>query len=209
MPADADQEITQLLARYRAGDTDVEGPLMAAIESTLRRTAASAMMRESSEHTLQATALVNEAWLKIFRGENPLAQRVNDRQHLHRLAARAMRNLLVDHARRKRAGKRSADGNRIRAATSDQGDDEIFALDSLAVDFRERNRIEVAELNDTIESLQNQERLSARQVELIQLRFFLGHSVPEAAEALGISVSTVEQDWRFARATLRAELSDS
>ena len=151
-----------------------------------------AQMRMSGEragHTLQTTALVNEAWMRIFQGvEIPW----NDRGHFLRVAARAMRNVLIDNARARQAAKRG-----VRA---DILPEEL----ELFFEAHEDRTAGLLELHEALEKLADYDDKLA---ELVELRFFAGLSMEETAEVLGVSVATVGRSWRVARAWLRAKLA--
>ena len=163
----------------------------------LRRIAASYLARESNAHTLQPTALVHEAWMKLAGQEAGQKTGVHDEAHFRALASIAMRRILVDHARAKAAGKRSADGERLTlsgvsgdaAAESDDGEEfELLALDA---------------------ALTKLAAVNARQGSVVEHRFFGGLSVEETAEVLGVSRRTVIGDWRLARAWILREIARS
>jgi RNA polymerase sigma factor (TIGR02999 family) len=145
------------------------------------------MHQERAGHTLQPSALVHEALLRLLDGD-ALAN-VPNRRYLFAAAAQAMRQVLIDHARRRHAAKR--DGARARVP-----------LDEALAKFEERG-LDIIALHEALESLA---RAHPRQAEVVNLRFFSGLSVPEVAEMLGVSDTTVEGDWRFARAWLRRQL---
>lgn len=168
-------------------ETPVSGiaRLWSAVDDEIRGLAEALMRRERPHHTLQATALVNEAYLRIVRRE--------DLAHLSRseflqAAAQAMRRVLVDHARAKGAGKRGGNLRRI-------------AFDS-AIHLGQPD-LDLAELDEALERLAS---LDARQAKVVELRFFGGLTMEEVAESLGVSKRTAESDWTFARAWLRREL---
>jgi RNA polymerase sigma factor (TIGR02999 family) len=163
--------------------------LLPRIYAELRELAGRIMVDERTGHTLQPTALVHEAWAKL--AHNGLDRHVRDRRHLLALTARAMRQVLVDHARARAAAKR---GHRVEV------DLEIF--DQWIADMRERS-IDVIDLNEAVERLAGMDAELAR---LIDLRFFAGLSIAETAESLGVSESTIERGWRTARAWLQCEL---
>ena len=154
----------------------------------LRQVAKNYMRREGPSHTLQATALVNEAYLKIC-GPQKLDWR--SRTHFFAASAQAMRRILVDHARSKATEKRGGDRQRIELdealALSSRCDEDVLALD---------------------EALNTLSKMDERLTKIVELRFFAGLTVLEVAEALDLSQSTVESDWRIARAWLRRELSE-
>jgi len=145
------------------------------------------MRRERPDHTLQPTALLNEAYLRLVSQENTDWQ---DRAHFFGVAARLMRQILVDHARARQAGKRG-------------GFVEKVLLDE-AHDFSPAKARELMELDDALRSL---EELDPQQARVVELRFFAGLTVEETAEALGTSPRTVKRDWSVARAWLHGELS--
>ena len=180
-------DLTAILGEVRAGRPAAQDRLVRAIYGELRRTAGGLMRRERPGHTLQASALAHEALLRLLSGET-LAE-VSDRRHLYAAAAQAMRQVLVDHARRRNAGKRQ--GNRPRVP-----------LDQLLASFDEQG-LDVIDLHESLERLA---QAHPRQAQVVTLRFFGGLSVPEIAESLDVSDTTVEGDWRFARAWLRGQL---
>jgi RNA polymerase sigma factor (TIGR02999 family) len=180
-------DLTALLGEVRAGRPGAQARLVGAIYDELRRTAGGLMRRERPDHTLQASALVNEALLRLLSG-HVLVDAPN-RRYLFAAAAQAMRQVLVDHARRRRASKRPS--NRVRVP-----------LDAALIAFDERG-LDVIALHNALERLAG---AHPRPAQVVELRFFGGLSVPEVAEALEVSDTTVEGDWRFARAWLREQL---
>lgn len=148
----------------------------------LRTLAAAHMRRERAAHTMQPSDLVHAAYLKL------VDEGWNDRAHFFAVAARAMRQILIDHARKRGAQKRQAPGQRI---TLSEATVEDGAIDLLALD----------------EALTELATLDERKSRILELRFFGGLSNPEIAEALGVALNTVEKDWYAARAWLRARLS--
>lgn len=181
-------EVTQLLGRIDAGEAAAQADLMELVYQELQRVAGGFMRRERPDHTLQPTALVNEAVLRML-GPDALGQ-LNSRAHLFGAMAQAMRRVLVDHARAKNAQRRGGERERVGLDLAIELADVGDAVDMLAID----------------EALRKLESLNARQAQVVELRFFGGLSVPEIAEFLGISVSTVEKDWRLARAWLSGQL---
>jgi RNA polymerase sigma factor (TIGR02999 family) len=177
--------VTQLLAAWRAGDRDAADRLMPLVYDELRRIARRRLA--GSHQTLQTTALVHEAYLKLAE-HSRLA--VQDRQHFFALAARAMRQLVVDHARRRTAGKRG-------------GDVRMVALDDVQVPMDDRAD-EMLALDEALERLSALDETLSR---IVELRYFAGLSVEETADALGCSTRTVKRDWRKARAFLHHELA--
>ena len=180
-------DLTAILNEARSGDADARDRLVRAIYAELRRTAGGLMRRERPGHTLQTTALVHEALLRLLDGDT-LAD-VPTRRYLFAAAAQAMRQVLVDHARRRHARKR--EGNRVRVP-----------LDQVLAGFDQQG-LDVIALHEALEALA---RAHPRQAQVVDLRFFGGLTVPEVAAMLDVSDTTVESDWRFARAWLKGRL---
>jgi len=180
-------DITQLLVDLRRGSPEADAKLAPLVYTQLRRLAAHYMKHERPGHTLQPTALVNEAYLRLVAWQEA---NWKDRAHFFRVAARLMRQILVEHARARSAGKR---GGSIQKITLDE-----------ALEFSPERSDELIALDDALQSL---ERLDPRQTQIVELRFFVGLSVEETAEALGISARTVKRDWNVARAWLHGELT--
>lgn len=179
---DPAHEVTQLLARWRAGDRGALEALTPLVYAELHRLASGALARERPDHTLQATALVHEAFLRLHGGR-PAA--CHDRLHFFTLAARLMRHILVDHARQLRAARRGAGA--VKLSLDDAGElADSDGSDLLALDA----------------ALQELAAADARKARVVELRFFGGLSVEETAEALGVSMPTVILDTRLARAFL-------
>jgi RNA polymerase sigma factor (TIGR02999 family) len=180
-------EITQLLDQLSHGDPAAEDRLVPLVYKGLHQLAARFMRGERQGHTLQPTALVHEAYLKLIDQRRVKWQ---SRSHFYRIAARLMRRVLVDHARQAKARKRDG-GCKIPLEPSfiyvDEQPHELLAID---------------------EVLGRLAHLDPRQAEVVELRFFGGRSEEEIAEILGVSVRTVKRDWRVARAWLYAELSN-
>lgn len=180
--------LTGLLDNVRRGDRAALDQLAAVVYPELRRIAARYMRLERPEHTLQTTALVNEAYVRLFGADPPW----QNRAHFFAAVSREMRHILVDYARARNAQK--GPGRRLHVALSDaqeQGtmpDPDVIALD---------------------EALTRLERLEPRASRVVELRFFTGLGEREAAEALDISVSTLRRDWTFAKAWLFNELDAS
>ena len=174
-------EVTVLLQRVNAGDADAPDELMQSLYKELHRLAEALMRRERPGHTLQPTALVSEAYLRLF---DRLSQWEN-RAHFFGAAARAMRRVLIEHGRKRASLKR---GGEIARVTFD--DLHVAAedpdLDLLALD----------------EALNDLNDVDSRLVQVVELRYFAGCSVEQAAELLGVSPATVKRDWTFARAWL-------
>lgn len=177
-----DNEITQFLLDWNSGDRQSLERVLPLVYDELRRVAAAQMRRERADHTLQPTALVHEAFMRLS-GLRDIEWR--DRAHFFGSAARVMRRILVDHARKHRAAKRG--GGR-----KHQLDDALPLTDDQA-----------RELSDLDNALQDLEQLDPRQSLVVELRYFGGLSVPETAEALSISPATVKREWAVARAWLQ------
>jgi RNA polymerase sigma-70 factor (ECF subfamily) len=185
--ADATQsDVTVLLRQVNAGQRDAFGRLMTLIYPQLRRLAGAHFRRERASHLLQPTALVNEAYLRLVAHHDHNWQ---NRAHFLGAASELMRRILVDHARKQRAGKRDADRPSIAL------DQEVAASNDNAVD--------VIALDEALTVLA---RLSGRQARVVELRYFGGLTVPEIAAALGTTTRTVDRDWAAARAWLRLRL---
>ena len=191
LASDARHQITQLLAAVSDGREDAWEPLMVSVYDELRRLAHGRLRFERQGHTLGTTALVHEAWLRLVDLDRLPWQ---GRGHFFAVAARAMRRILVDHARatkrHKRGGSRErvpleeAEGEALPNLT-DEDADELLALDQALTRLGEA---------------------SERQRKVVELRFFSGLTSPETAEALGVGVNTVKRDWSVARAWLNREL---
>jgi RNA polymerase sigma-70 factor (ECF subfamily) len=179
-------EITRLLADWSKGDQAALDKLLPLVYDELHRLARSYMRRERPDHTLQTTALVHEAYLRLVGEQNA---RWQTRVHFFAAAAQVMRHILVDHAR-----------GRLRAKRGD-GMPEV-SLDDVAIISEERADALLA-VNDALISLT---ALDPRKSRVFELRYFGGMSVDEAAEALQVSPATVARDWRMAKAWLRREM---
>lgn len=180
-----DAQITSLLAQWRAGDTKALDKLFSLVYASLNDIANRHMRKERADHTLQATVLVNEAYLQMVKSE--LAW--NDQAHFRSVAARVMRNILIDHARAKRSQKRGGDLHRVTLLESQIGDE-------LAPD--------VMDLDDAVKRLAE---FDERKAKVIELSFFGGLTYDEIAEVLGTSAATVDRDLRMAKAWLARELN--
>lgn len=179
-------EATRLLQRATAGDPEAGARLLDVLYAELKHIASGYMSRERGDHTLQATALVHEAWVRLTQGADGGGE---DTGHFLRLAARAMRNVLVDHARSRNAEKRG-------------GGAERKPLDEL-VDALEAESPGLLAVDEALERLS---AVDGSLGKLVELRFFAGLSIEEAARALDISTATVERRWRIARMWLRREM---
>lgn len=178
-------DITELLHRFQAGDEDAHSQLINAVHDELRLIAARYMRREKGDHTLQTTALVNEAYMKLI---NLKIANWQDRAHFYAVAARVMRRILVDHARKHIAGKRG-------------GGMDILPLNEGIV-FTPGRSSQIVQLDEALSRLAETDERAAK---VIELRFFGGLSVEETAEVMSISPRTVKREWMFARAWLRTE----
>ena len=183
-------ELTELLLAARTGNPTARDRLARAVYGELRNMAGALMRRERPDHTLQPSALINEAIIKLV--ENNVLATAPNRRYLFAAAAQAMRQVLVDHARKRDAVKREG------------GRDQV-ALDVLLCYFDDR-KINLLVLDEAIDQLF---AMNERQGLVVSLRFFVGLTVPEVAESLEVSVATVEGDWRAARAWLRGQLADT
>ena len=180
-------EITNLLIQWGGGDDAALSRLMPLVQRELHRIAVAHMAREHPGHTLQATALVNETFLRLVDGH---AVTVRDRVHFLSLCARVMRQILVDHARAKRAEKRGGD---VPAAPFN---DALEVADT---------RGDYVALDEALKALA---ALDERKSRVVELRFFGGLTVEETAQAVAVSPDTVMRDWQFAKAWLQRELRD-
>ncbi len=186
MEAPTTKQISGLLTRLRSGHPEAAGQLIDLVYPELRRLAQHYMNQERPSHTLQATALVHETYLRMFGSE---AIQWQNRAHFFAVAAQQMRRILVDHARTRGARKRG--GSRVRVS-----------LDSVAGLLEKRDE----DLIDLDEALQRLEALDPRAGRIVELRFFGGLTEKEAAAVVGISVATLKRDWEFARAWLFQQL---
>jgi RNA polymerase sigma factor (TIGR02999 family) len=173
---------------WGAGDRAAGERLLPEVYAELRRCAARAMRRESAEHTLQATALVHEAYLRLVDQRRVQWQ---NRAHFFGIAAQVMRRILVDHARARHAAKRGGGATQL---TLGDGDAAAPAADGA---------LDLLALHDALERLAG---LDPEQARLVELRYFGGLSIEETAEALDVSPATVKREWALARAWLRREL---
>lgn len=191
MPAvkEEDPDVTRLLDRARAGDRSALNALLPLVYDELRQVARRAMRRERPGQTLDATALVHEAWLRLSAARQLAPQ---NRAHFLAIAANAMRQILVERARARYADKRGGGRQRITLQEGLLPQDDS-TIDLLAVDA----------------ALEKLARLDAEQARIVELRFFGGLSVEETADALAISPATVKRRWTSARAFLLRELAEA
>jgi RNA polymerase sigma factor (TIGR02999 family) len=188
---DAGGDVTALLGRLRAGNQDVAGQLVPLIYDELRRIAGARMRRERAGHTLQATAVVHEAWLRLA-GEQEIQWQ--NRAHFFAIAARAMRQVLLDHARQRHAEKRGGEGTQ-----KVEMDVDVLAGGASRIE-------DIVAIDEVVTRLSE---LDQQQGRIVELRFFAGLSVEETAEVMGISESTVKREWRIAKAWLHRELASA
>lgn len=179
--------ITALLQRLSAGEREAHADLLPLVYADLRRIAARHLAGERAGHTLSPTALVHEAWLRL---STETAFAPEDRRRYFAIAARRMRQVLVDHARRRDAAKRGG-GERAEVTLSGLADDGGDRLDVLALD----------------QALERLEAADARKAQVVELRYFTGIEMSDIAELLGISRATAQRDWDVARAFLLDALS--
>jgi len=180
------KDVTRILNTDGPSDARAANELLSLVYEELRRLAASKMASEAPGHTLQATALVHEAWLRLTSDDN---RKWNDRTHFFAAAAEAMRRILVDSARRKRTQRHGGGKQRVEvpeiASAVMESDDKVLAVN---------------------EALEKFAVLDPQKAELVKLRYFVGLTLEQAAEALGISERTAKRYWAFARAWLHEEI---
>ena len=186
MDSTSNENITRLLLDWSGGNEAALASLFPMVYDELRSIAQSHLRRERSAHTLQRTALVHEAFLRLVDQKSVTWQ---SRAHFFGLASQMMRRILVDHARRRAAAKRGADPVKVDL-------DDMGAETGADVDFEEFDRL-----------LKQFESIETRAGKLVELRFFGGLSIEDAAAVLGISVATAKRDWTIARAWLQRELA--
>jgi len=179
--------ITKLLHGWQGGDPAALDALLPVVYRELRRLAHCELRKERPDHTLQSAALVNEAYLRLFRMQPP---RWENRTHFFAIAAHLMRQILVDYARRHRASKR---GSGLCTLTLDD-------VDALS----QRKEMDVIAIDDALHALAE---IDPRQSRVVELRFFAGLSLQETSEVMGIATATVQRDWTAARAWLYREIS--
>jgi RNA polymerase sigma factor (TIGR02999 family) len=180
-------EVTVLLTRLSDGDATAMSSLFDVLYLELRRIAVAAMRAERREHTLQPTALVHEAFVRLADMSAPL----ENRRHFFGVAAMAMRRILVEHARARGADKRGANAPHV-------------SMEGVDVPAIQAEAIDIESLDMALTRLAT---LDARQAQIVELRYFAGLSVEQTAELIGISPRTVKRDWQMSRAWLRREVS--
>ena len=182
------QDVTLILDRINNGETSAPDELLPLVYDELRKLANGYLKQERPDHTLQPTALVHEAYIRLTDWENVSWQ---GRAHFFSVAAQVMRNILVDHARRKKAEMHG-------------GNLQKLALDE-AISFSDEREVDLVDLDDALNELAN---LDERQAKIIELRFFGGLTIDETAHALNVSAMTISRDWNFAKAWLYRRLSN-
>lgn len=187
MATEPPRDLTLILGRARGGDERARSELISLIYDELRKVASRLMTRERPDHTLPPTAVVHEAVIRLLG--DAIFEKAPDRNYLFASASRAMREILIDHARKRSAGRRGGNWGRV-------------PLD-LVVDYFEQQQLDVVAVHEALDRLA---LLNERQSQVITLRYFGGLTVPEVAAALGVSVVTIERDWRLARAWLHGQL---
>lgn len=180
-------DVTRILSQIDAGDPKAAELLLPLVYDELRKLAAAKLAHEKPGQTLQATALVHEAYIRLVRGDPN--QHWDSRGHFFAAAAEAMRRILVEQARRKAGPKAGGELKRVDLGLVEPA---IF-----------RSKLDVLALNDALEQLERQDQRAA---ELIKLRFFAGLTIDQAAGLLGISVSTAKAEWTYAKNWLRAAM---
>jgi RNA polymerase sigma-70 factor, ECF subfamily len=182
------KDVTILLNEINKGDIDAPEKLLPLVYDELRKLASGYLKNERPDHTLQATALVHEAYLRLVDWENVSWQ---NRSHFFAVSAQVMRHILVDHARKKKAEIHG-------------GNLQKLALDE-AISFSNSKEVDLVDLDDALLEL---EKLDKRQSKIVELRFFAGLTIEETAHALNISTMTVSRDWNFAKAWLFRRLNN-
>ncbi len=189
MPDSKKREVTELLEAWQHGDAGAREQLLPLVYDELRRVARARLRRERPDHTLQATALVHEAYLRLI-GSGEATPR--NRVQLFGIAARLMREILVDHARRNAALKRGGPVTKVSL-------DDAVAAPQVAI-------VDILALDEALAELSARD---ARLCQVVELKFFAGLTIDETATALQVSVATVERDWAVARAWLHQRLASS
>lgn len=188
MSQNTSPEITRMLIALTDGNTEVVNNLLPLIYNELRSLAGNYLRRERVSHTLQPTALVHEAYIKLIDQKQVKWQ---NRAHFFGIAAQIMRRILVDHARKHTADKRGGDAEKLPIeeeilVVSNEKSHELLALD---------------------EALENLEKMDEQKAKIVELRYFGGLSIEETAEVLGVSVATVNRQWRMAKAWLYGQIA--
>ena len=187
LPRRGESPVTPLLVRWRGGDARALESLIPLVYDELRSLARHYLRQERPDHTLQSTALVHEAYARLVGHDSPALE---NRSHFFGIAARLMREILVEHARARRATKRGAGASTLT----------LTAAENVAQPMN----VDVLRLDDALNALA---RLDERQSRIVELRFFTGLSLEETADVMGISPATVSREWTTARAWLYRELA--
>ena len=182
-------DITQMLINWRNGDERALDRLMPAVYQELHRIASGYLSKERPNHTLQPTALIHEAYLQLVKEQDAQWQ---NRKHFYRVAAQVMRNILVNHALARKAEKRGG------------GDTTVSLDETIAVS--EKCHWDIVALNGALNNLAT---VDARKSQLVELRFFAGLSMEEIAEVMGLSLTTVNREWRLTKAWLHGEIKNA
>lgn len=186
-------DVTLLIHRIGDGDEAARRDLWTVVYEELRRLASQQMSKERSEHTLQPTALVHEAWLRLSKGSR---DSFAGRAHFFGVAAEAMRRILVEHARRRGAERRGS-------GRPHQGEAGLLDKIGTATDIEDSESL--ALIDAALSRLESHER-HVRKAEVVKQRFFVGMTIEQTAEVLGISAASVKRDWEFAKAWLSREM---
>ena len=186
MDPDSSGVVSQLLEKWQAGNAEALTALVPLVYADLRKLAHRRLQKQRPDHTLQSTALVHEAYLRLARHER---MRFENRAHFFAVLARIMRQILVDYARNQHAAKRDAG---------------IKLVFDEAIAPRQLQQVSVVLLDDALETLS---RLDSRQGQIVELRFFGGLSIEETALALGVSPATVKREWMTARLWLKKQIA--
>lgn len=197
-------EVTQLLLRWRGGDESALASLMPLVYDQLRSLARQHLSRERASHTLQRTALVHEAFLRMV---DQTQADWKSRSQFLAVASQMMRRVLVDHARRRGASKRGGDAQRVDfdvVLATEEGDDGRPQAAGTAPAPAREDTVDIEAVHQALERL---ERLDPDQGRLVELRFFGGLSIQDASEIMGISPATAKREWAIARAWLQRELT--
>ena len=179
-------DVTQILSEFNSGDPAAAEKLLPMVYDELRKLAAAKFANERPDHTLQATALVHEAYVRLVNGQQ---QTWENRSHFFAAAAEAMRRILVEQARHKRSLKAGGDRKRVELTLGNEAE--------------LGRQPDILALSDALAQLEVRD---PRAAQLVKLRFFVGMTVEEAAESLGISVTTANSDWTYAKTWLRGQM---
>ena len=186
------KNVTQILSAIEDGDSRAAEDLLPLVYDELRKLAAAKLANEKPGQTIQATGLVHEAWMRLLGSDAEIHW--NGRGHFFGAAAKAMQRILIESARRKKSLKAGGDFERVQLSQVVH-----------EVQGRKRN-VDVLEVDEALKKL---EAIEPRKAELVRLRFFAGLTLAEAARALGISSSTADNDWAYAKTWLRVEMTES